>query len=523
MINSLSSRDDPLRSLKTAVVSDLEAARHAVDGYEMPRAGEGLRRLAGILDMAMLPTAQRFCDEIAELTLAAAAGAAGDPHAVRRLAARALRALHDYLDGIADGVGTNPMRFLPLLGEMAQARGVPAVSAHDLCSFDIPVDPPGPLSREADTQEDLMVRLKREHEMYQRGLLRWFQGDAGGLAAMRGALGGVLRTQPASRRALWWVASALVEGLQMARTDTGPEIKKLCARIEQELRRLRCGSTESGSPLLSDVLHAIATTCPDGPRAREVSAWYGLDKVFPDASGREVELSTEGRSGHEAVRGSLHAARDALERFHDGTDGALDECIGHVSEARRKLRPFSPNAPTDLLDAIANRAGLRASDQTGRLALDLAEALIIADDACRRPVLSETVTQSVTDYANELCSLGTASKTHFIGIADALRMTDAAAPVATEILKRLRQAQHLLGGWSQETVKLSEIDGLGDSISQCASVFDMLGALRAEMLCALCATRIAEVKAANWAASEETLTVIVEGISGLDLYCTALE
>jgi chemosensory pili system protein ChpA (sensor histidine kinase/response regulator) len=527
MINALWSRDDPLRSLKTAVVSDLAATRHAIDGYEMARAAEGLRRLAGILDMAMLPMAQRFCDEIAELTLAAAAGAAGDPQAARRLAERAIRALRDYLDGISDGAGTNPMRFLPLLGEMAQARGVPPVSAHDLCSFDIPVDLAGPLGREADLlnlgQEDLMVRLKREHETYQRGLLRWFQGDAGGLSAMRGALGGVLRTQPASRRALWWVASALVEGLQMADTDTGPEIQKLCARVEQELRRLRSGAAESGSPLLCDVLYAIATTCPDGPRVREVSAWYGLDKVFPDASGREVEGSAEGRSGRKAVRGSLQAARDALERLHDGTDGALDECIGHVSAARQKLRPFSPGALTDLLDAIANRAVSRASDQTDRLALDLAEALIIADDACRRPVLSETVTQFVTNYANELCFLGTASRTHSLGMADALRMTDALAPLATEILKRLRQAQHLLGDLSEETVKPSEIDGLGDSISQCASVFDMLGAVRAEMLCALCATRIAEVKAADWAASEETMTVIAEGISGLDLYCMALE
>ncbi|MGH8576124.1 MAG: Hpt domain-containing protein, partial [Gammaproteobacteria bacterium] len=523
MINALSSRDDPLRSLKAAVVSDLAAARHLIDGYEMARAGEGLRRLAGILDMAMLPMAQRFCDEIALLTLAAAGGAVGDPQAARRLAEHALRALRDYLDGISDGAGTNPMRFLPLLGEMAKARGVPPVSAHDLCSFDIPMDLAGPLGRQADTQEDLVVRLKREHETYQRGLLRWFQGDAGGLAVMRGALDGVLCTQQASRRALWWVASALVEGLQMVHTDTGPEIKKLCARVEQELRRLRSGAAESGSPLLCDVLYAIATTCPDGPRAREVSAWYGLDKVFPDASGRDVEVSAEGRFGREAVRGSLHAARDALERFHDGTDGALDECIGHISEAHRKLRPFSPGAPTDLLDAIANRAGSRAADQTDRLALDLAEALIIAVDVCRRPVLSETVTRSVTDYANELCSLGTASKTHSIGIADALRMTDAAAPVATEILKRLRQAQHLLGDLSRETVKPSEIDDLGDSIFQCASVFDMLGAARAEMLCALCAVRILEVKAADWAASAETMTVIAEGISGLDLYCTALE
>lgn len=523
MTNALSSRDDPLGSLKTAVVSDLSATRHAIDLYEMARAGEGLRRLAGILDMAMLPMAQRFCDEIALLTLAAAAGAVGDPQAARRLAGRAIRALCDYLDGISEGAGMNPMRFLPLLGEMAKARGVSPVSAHDPCSFDIPVGVAGPLAREADAQEDRMVWLKRLHETYQRGLLRWFQGDAGGLAVIRGALGGVLRTQPASRRALWWVASALVEGLQMANTDAGPEIKKLCARVEQELRRLWRGAAESDSPLLSDVLYAIATTCPDGPRAREVSAWYGLDKVFSDTSGREVEVSADGRSGHEAVRRSLHAARDALERFHGGTDGALDECIGHVSEARHNLRTFSPGALTDLLDAIANRAGSRVSDQTDRLALDLAEALIIADEACRQLVLSETMTQSVTDYANKLRSLGTASRTPACGMADALRMIDATAPVATEILKRLRQAQHLLGDLSQETVRPSEIDGLGDSISQCAAVFDMLGAVRAEMLCALCAARIPEVKAADWAANDETMTVIAEGISGLDLYCTALE
>ncbi len=527
MKNALSSRDDPLRSLKTAIVIDLAAARHAIDENEMARAGEGLRRLAGILGMAMLPMAQRFCGEISELALAAAAGAVGDLQTAQRLAERSIRALRDYLDGISDGAGTNPMRFLPLLGEMAQARGVPPVSTHDLCSFDIPVDPAGPPGREADLlnlgQEDLLDRLKREHETYQRGLLRWFQGDAGGLVAMGGALDRVLRTQPASRRALWWIASALVEGLQIAHTDTGPEIKKLCARIEQELRRLRNGAAESGSPLLCDVLYAIATTCPDGPRAREVSAWYGLDKVFPDASGREVEVSAEERTGHEAARESLRAARDALQRFHDGADGALDECIGQVSEACLKLRPIPPSALTDLLGAIANRAGSRRSDQTDRLALDLAEALIIADDVCRRPALSETVTQSVTDYANELCSLGTASKTHSIAMADALWMTDSVVPVATEILKRLRQAQHLLGDLSQETVRPSDIDGLGDSIAQCASVFDMLGAVRAEMLGALCAARIAEVKAADWVASDETMTVIAEGINGLDLYCMALE
>jgi hypothetical protein len=104
-----------------------------------------------------------------------------------------------------------------------------------------------------------------------------------------------------------------------------------------------------------------------------------------------------------------------------------------MSRKRATNYGFSSGALSDLLDAIANRAVSRASDQTDRLALDLAEALIIADDACRRPVFSETATQFVTDYANELCFLGTASRTHSIGMADALRMTDAVAPVATEI------------------------------------------------------------------------------------------
>ncbi len=528
----LSSRNDSLRSLKTAIVSDVSGIRRTIDGFEMAKAGEGLRRIAGILEMAMLPMAQRFCDEIAELTLAAAHAPAGDQKAMRELAQRALQTLVDYLDDVSCGARTHPRQFVPLIGAMARARGVSPAFLHELCASEPPPHPGDSTGPETSVQEDTATRLERQHASYQRGLLRWFQGGIEGLTAMRRALDGVLRSQPSSQRALWWVAGALLEGLETV--DCSPAIKKLCARVEQELRRLRTGIPSSGAPLLSDLLHAIATVCPGAPRAREVSAWYGLDKVFPEAYGPGAYRNeADGRAVapspvHETILGSLHAARGALERYYEGREGGLDEIIIHVTEACRRLTGFSPHPLADLLKAIAHRAGARTSDPPEHLSLDLAQALIIAEYACQRPAPYEAVAQTIANnaMANDMDawrSSDRASSGNAIGSAVALRMTDAVAPMATEILKRLRQAQHLLGDFAWAAQKPNEIEGIATSMSQCAAVLEVLGAARAQTLCSLCAARIAEMAAAEPHWSHRSMAEIAEVISGLDLYCTALE
>ncbi len=521
MITALFSHDDSLRSLKAAIVSDLSVIRHAIGGSEMGRAGEGLRRIAGILDMAMLPVAQRFCEEIAELTLAA--DAAGDRVAMRQLAGRAVRALIDYLEAVANGAGTHPRQFVSLWGEMARERGASPVFLHELCAFEIPSDHGDPLGPETRAEDDPAARIERAHASYQRGLLRWFQGSMDGLATMRGALDVVLRSQPPSLRAPWWVAGALLEGLEAAPTDCGAAIKKLCARVEQELRRLRTGAPSSGSPLLCDLLHAIATLCPDTPRAREVSSWYGLDKVFPDPSGPETDGGRAASPVHATVLESLHSARDALERFHEDRAGGLDEFINHIWETRRRSAGLSSQLLSDLLEAVALRAGDCASDPPEHLSLDLAQALIIAEHAWQWPVLSETMARSIAKGVDAWCGSATAWSGHTIEIATAMRMIDAAAPVATVVLNRLRQAQHILGDLAHAASSPTEIAAIAESLFQCASVFAVLGALRAQVLCSHCAARIVEIAAADSVRNGPSMADIAEGISGLDLYCTALE
>ena len=198
--------------------------------------------MAGVLEMVEAPVQARFFLELAEIALS---GASSD--------AKAAAVAAGCLGAVASELGTAAATTLhPLLQEF----------------------------QEKQPDSDAETLLRRGHEAYQRGLLGWLRDDSAGIESMHQGLARVARLWPAPHRSLWRLAAIFIECLRIGVIPGDANTKKLCARIEQQLRRLRSGSLAGDATLLGDILDLIAAPPADGPRLREALAPFGLGPLL---------------------------------------------------------------------------------------------------------------------------------------------------------------------------------------------------------------------------------------------------
>lgn len=196
------------------------------------------------------------------------------------LAGRSISALRQFLDDLAAGAPNQPLRLGGLYKEIQIARGQPAPAPSDLFYPDLMLRPP---RRDVPAQPLSPKQMRLERARLERGLLEVFRGKTGiGLQFMRTAIANVERAQtlPATR-ALWWASLGLFDALLSGDVAVTPPIKKLCARIDGQMRKLAEGSTVVGERLMRDVLYHVAAAPATTPLLREIKSAYKLDALIP--------------------------------------------------------------------------------------------------------------------------------------------------------------------------------------------------------------------------------------------------
>ncbi|MGH8533023.1 MAG: hypothetical protein ACREV1_09955, partial [Gammaproteobacteria bacterium] len=241
--------------------------------------GASLRRVRGVLEMVGAPVQARFFLELAEI---ASSGTSSD--------ARAAAVAAGCLQAAASELGTGTATTLhPLLQEFQEEQ------------------PDG----------DSETVLRYGHEAYQRGLLGWLRDDSTGLESMHQGLARVARLRPAPHRSLWRLAAIFIECLRLGVVPGDANTKKLCARIEQQLRRLRSGSLAGDAPLLCDILDLIAVPPTGGPRLREALTPFGLGPLL-SVTAEQLVTGAIPAPWRGELRQVLRAAKSAWEEFCEG-------------------------------------------------------------------------------------------------------------------------------------------------------------------------------------------------------------
>lgn len=498
-----------------------------------------LHQAHGALTVVGLAGITRYSEVLEQLLSGLAAGQVAATSESLTLCRQALGVISAYLDSLLAGEPDQPLRLLASYRELMALLGVAEVSPAELYFPDLSQRPPkreqepAPLSAEA-----LAARLKAARLGFQRGLLKWFKGEARGLTEMRNTLNVIEATQrtPAAR-AFWWLSLGLMDALSAAGLEVDAPLRKLCGRIDAQIARLADGDVDLPERLSREVLYYIASAQADSEHLACIRAAYRLADHPTDlpAAAAAADAGLRHQPQLRALRTALEAAKEEWHRYANQTASALPQFHGHTAtlastaQALKQLDLARLTASVHAVASMLHNQPSLALDEG--LALEVATALLLVDNA------AENFSQLGVDFAHQVDVM--------TGRLTALLRGEPAASLAAMELPQLddmsRQAQERLlmnqvvreiqGNLAQVEQKLDayfrdpaarvqELGSVEAPLHQIGGALSMLGETRAVELLQDCRTRIQDF--AQTPADEAAFAEVAQQLSALGFFVDKL-
>ena len=345
-----------------------------------------LHQAHGALAIVGLDGVTEFSRAIERLLDAVAEGEVPWSLSLGEAAQAGIAALRQYLDELIAGRPNQPLRLLPVYRSLNQARSVQEVVASDLFFPDLTQRPPkrdNP-STMLDPQAQ-QARLKAARLGFERGLAKWFKQGAGGENAgvrdMRNSIAIIeaMQTQP-STRAFWWVTLAYFDALAAGGIADDDATRRLCGRIDAQVRKLLDGAQAVAERLMRDVLYEVATTPVSNEHIDLVRAAYRLHDLIPG----ETVAGNPGEKILREMRERLVAASESWDQFCSGAAVALPRFHDHSAQLVTQAQQLGNMDLARLVAGLANTANLLRKNpllHTDMLADEVATALLLSESA----------------------------------------------------------------------------------------------------------------------------------------------
>ena len=508
-------------------------AENPADSAQLKFARTHLHQAHGALSIVGLDGVTQCSETLEQLLAEVESGKVAATATVGELAQRALTAIRHYLDEVASGMPNQTLKLLPVYRDMMASRGADRIASSDLFYPDLSLRPP----RRTDDSPSLAegataARLKAERARFERGFLRWLRNaeDLGGVVEMREAVAAIEATQalPAAR-AFWWVTLALLDALANRQVSVDFHVKKLCARIDLQMRRLLEGSKTVAERLMRDALYFVAVAQGGGEQVRKVKETYQLNTLVPTDT-QDIEPL---RPVLRAMRETLSAAKEAWNKFCAGAAVALPQFHDNAVALSGKGGDKINSDLARLLASVAQIAQWLRKDplkQGDAAAMEIATALLLAENAL------ENYEQLGTDFPQQVDTV--------IGRLEALMrgepLADLTTPsldemsrraqerlmmsqVAREILTNLAQVEQTLDGFFRDTGRRGELAALGGPLKQIEGALVILGQDKAVALLRRCASRIIAFADPNVMPQQREFEEVAHSLSGIGFFVEALQ
>jgi len=514
-------------------------AGNTADAGPLKFAQTHLHQVKGAIQMVGLDGLARFCEEVERLLSALEKRELEADGDRLDLVDQGLVALGKYLDDLMAGAPDVPLRLFPAYKALLEARGVERITEADLFFPDLSVRAPR-LAGEPPVSEEAFPRhVRSERSKYQKGLLHWLRNpaDKEALRQMKSALESIesTQTQPASRT-FWWNAVAYVDALLEGGIDPNFNVKSLCGRIDQQIRRLGERSSKVAERLLRDVLYHVARALPATERLASVKQAYELDAYLAPAEAPAGPAESELDRIRPILRelaDTLGAAKDAWLKFTAGNKDALKNFQGQAGKLADKARPLNHPALQDLLDGIAAGAGTLAGGAASSEAVDMemATALLLAENAVEN---FATLSPTFVGHAHVQCKrLAAALAGESLADIEVVPLLDEMArraqeklllaQVGTEIQTNLRHVEQVLDAFFRDHTKRADIPGLASYIAQIEGALRILELERAAELLGACQAIITRFADPDYQPEQSELELVAEGLSSLGFYVEAVQ
>ncbi|MGH6884579.1 MAG: Hpt domain-containing protein, partial [Geminicoccales bacterium] len=429
--------------------------------------------------MVGAPVQARFFLDLAEIALS---GASSDPKA----AAVAAGCLQAVASELGTATATTPH---PLLQELQ--------------------------GRQPDSEAETVLR--HGHEAYQRGLLGWLRDDSTGLESMHQGLARVARLRPAPHRSLWLLTAIFIECLRLGVIPGDASTKKLCARMEQQLRRLRSGSSSGNATLLGDILDLIAMPPTGNSGLREALTPFGLGSLL-SITAEELFAGAIPAPWRGGLREALRAGKGAWEQFCEGRSEALAQFREHISRAAQNA--YALGNVQGLLQAIGACASTPGPPAIVGWTVEIAAALLAAENASELSRIDPSIAAGIEALTSRLSARPQAAGGMLVS--PMFWLADPTEPAADEVLARIKHAEELLAEFMIDRSRAAELYARGLSLSECSAVLRMLGLERAADLANKIYGQIAAFAQPDIPLTEERTWPVAEAICSLEIYCQTL-
>ncbi len=498
-----------------------------------------LHQAHGALQIVGLDGVTRVSQELEGLLADMDKGAV--PRSVEALATaeRAFRNIAGYLDELIGGKPHRPLRLLAVYSALLEARGAGPADPADLYFPNMSRRPPPPQKSSLNLHPDEAKQFLRDQRArYLKGLLAYLRNDRTGAAEMRAAVEAIEQLQQHSpQRPFWWVALAFFDAMVHDALPPEADAKRLCNRIEQQIRALTEGSTNVAERMMREALYFVARAEPASEHLRQVRETYQLADSIPSAQAPE---SAEAAALKMALAGArdLHAkAKEAWDRFATGHAASL----GAFCEAAAALRGCARGLGRAALDTLAERiaaTGAWLAEDPSRmseaLALEQATALLLAQSALAD---FESLGGDFDEQAQLVCSrLTECMEGRLLRTAIDIPLLDEMSRRAQEELiaeqtladmrTQLRAAEQVLDRFFRNPVQRAELAQLGKPLEQLDGALQTLGEGRAREALAACADRIRRFSASDFVARQPEFSrdceQIAHTLSALGLHLDAL-
>ncbi len=464
------------------------------------------------------------------------------PSQARNVLKQASRAIYRYLDGLIDGVSDNPATLLPVYRKLMQAQGVKEISESDLFFPDLRQDLPLPKTiPEADPSQKQST-VKKVRSEFQTGLLKWLKDTSNkeGLKQMLDAVN--LAEQipaPIEQRTFWWLSSGFLDGLMHQSDSIDLSTRRLCGKIEQEIRHFDKDAHVVANQLMREILYRVARSTSNSERIKEIENVF--DWKAPLSSFDQL-ATTESEPDEDSIQPILDAmhevllgANDQWREYSTGNEGSLEALTASIDRLKQ-LVPQVNCSPLEKLISVMSGAiaflRIRPQNMGDRLAIDLASSLLIVENAI------ENFFQLSPEFPDQVEALAARIRADTTRKDDEIILPDLPGPdetgyhvqekklfkqIAQESLISLAQIEDILDRFFYDPSIRVDLPALPDLFKQIAGVFTMLELDRANVLLSFCRDLVSKLLDPEYQINQGEQTLLADGLSSLSFYIEALK
>ena len=491
-----------------------------------------LYQVSGALDMVGLEGCKRYCTEIEKLTSKLEKLQIPVSSAVMASLMQAVDALARYLQDLLNGMQDTPTRLYESLKPLLELQGE-SLDISDLfypdTSFSAPKDlPSNPIEESA-----IPIFVSEQRPVFQKALLDWLRSkDKQSLNQMRSAMSNVQQVQQKNAlKTLWWTATAFTEALAQDAVADQAGARKLCSRLDQQLRNMSLGDLKAPSQLLRNLLYYVAISDNSTDEIARVKELFELEDFLPanDAHGANAETAAE-RAALAQLNADLPSLKDLWVGISNSNSlvdfEAFADKLNHLSMV---LLSLSNQKALKLINAIQATVKALQADKSKvneSAFIEVAASLNLLEYiGLHYQQLDAEAEKKITTQTARLQSLikGKALAPAVDAFATEHLDANVIAAVAKQIISELQLAEKALDTYFRNPTNTAVLNDSTKPLQQIVAAFDMLEMPIAKKIPQLASLFIEDFKTHSGDVSRPAqFELVAESLSILGLYAEEL-